>query len=167
MSFKAPPQAQLNVDNGSRRGERKLDFLDWYPFSFDYLKDFIRPRDDWVVSQYLYDLFNKKVDSVPEVPVVAEVPGDTKQDANSPTVRANLPMVRSAPKKRSRKTCKHLRALDLDLESIRVSPNTINHRDTHNRFFCYCAGEEGSVNHLRRHWRNIPIEPDSADQNNQ
>lgn len=135
MPFRTPPQAQLNVENGSTRGGRKLDFLDWYPFSFDYLKDFIRPRDDWVVSRYLYYWFNKKEDAVPE----PEVPEDTMQDTSSPVVEVNLPTVLGAPKKRSRKSCKHLRGLDLELESIRVSENAITrHALAFLSFSCGC-----------------------------
>lgn len=36
----------------------RTDFLDWYPNTIDYLRDFIRPREGWVVSQTLYEIFN-------------------------------------------------------------------------------------------------------------
>lgn len=101
--YETQPQLQLNVGKTSTKTASGHDFLDWYPCSFDYLREFIRPRDDWLVSQYLYDLFNENTKVLPGVSVQESMP------------------VPVATKKRSRKTCGHLRGLNVDLESIRVS----------------------------------------------
>lgn len=103
MAYETQPQVQLNVEKTSTKIASGFDFLDWYPCSFDYLKEFIRPRDDWLVSQYLYDLFNENTKVVPEIPVQERVP------------------VPHATKKRLRKTCGHHRGLNVDMESLRVS----------------------------------------------
>lgn len=68
MAHETHTQAQSIVDNRWTRLTNGSDFLDWHPISFDYLKDFIRPRDDWFVSQHLYELFNNKNQSMAVVP---------------------------------------------------------------------------------------------------
>lgn len=97
------PKVNSNVEKASTKTVIAHDFLDWYPCSFEYLKEFVRPRDDWLVSQRLYNLFNNIANEVPDVSAQKSVP------------------VPSATKKSSRKKCGHLRGLDVDLESIRVS----------------------------------------------
>lgn len=101
MSYETQTQVQLNVENVSTKA---YDFLDCYSFSFVYVKDFIRPLDDWIISQYLYDSFNKNAKPEPGVLI------------------QEIPLVGSARKKSSRKRASdHLHELALDLEYIRVS----------------------------------------------
>lgn len=112
MAHEIIAQAQFILGNGWTRLTNGYDFLDWHPISFVYLKDFIRPRDDWFVSQHLYELFNKTDNSMAVVP---------KQEGES--VRSVRDIgVNSLMEKPERPGESKL---DLDLKSIGVSVCTI------------------------------------------
>lgn len=159
MSQETLTQVEFHHNNEPANSSRSFDFLDLYRFSFEYVKDFVRPRDDWFKSQYLYELFNKREHSESAVnSIQIGVPG-LIQTGVPVSIQTNIPA--PSVEMSSQKSCSHLRDLDLDLEAISVRMKCKSLTQwVNNSFFDkpkkMFVSKEGSCVNRCSEWRNFP-----------